>query len=72
MESAHEEDSSSQTLTNVHAPDCRYSLPDRVDVLTVAGELDTERCRRCRSLDSRLPKNLRAPRVRRLERRLAS
>ncbi len=67
-----EELSSAQTLTNLHARDCRYSLPDRVDVLTVAGELDTERCPRCRFLDRRLPKHPRLQRVRRLERRLAS
>jgi hypothetical protein len=72
MALANEDLSSAQTLTNVHAPDCRYSLPDRVDVLTVAGELDTERCPRCRSLGSRLPKNPPTERVRRLERRLAS
>ena len=61
-----------ETLANLHAPDCRYSLPDRVDVLTVAGELDPERCPRCCYLGSRLPKVLARPRVRRLERSLAS
>ena len=69
---ANEDFSSEQTLTDIHTLDCRYSLPERVDVLTVAGELDTERCPRCRSLGSRLPKSPRAERVRRLERRLAS
>lgn len=55
-----------QTLTNVHAPDCRYSLPARVDVFTVAGELDPERCPRCRYLAKRLPKGRERVRQRRL------
>ena len=63
---------SPETLATLHAPDCRYSLPERVDVRTVAGELDPERCPRCRYLGSRLPKVLSRPRLRRLERRLAS
>jgi hypothetical protein len=63
---------SPETLATLHAPHCRYSLPDRVDVRTVAGELDPERCPRCRYLGSRLPKVLARPRVRRLERCLAS
>jgi hypothetical protein len=63
---------SPETLANLHASNCRYSLPDRVDVLTVAGELDAERCPRCRYLGSRLPKVMARPRLRRLERRLAS
>jgi hypothetical protein len=45
---------SPQTLGTAHAPGCRYSIPDQVDVLTVAGELDPARCSRCRYLSGLL------------------
>ena len=49
-----EEELSPQTLGNAHARDCRYSMPDHVDVRTVAGELDPARCSRCRYLSGLL------------------
>ena len=42
------------TLGTAHAPACRYSMPDQVNVDTVACELDVERCGRCRYLSGLL------------------
>jgi hypothetical protein len=48
------EELSPKTLGTALAPDCRYSIPDQVDVRTVAGELDPARCSRCRYLSGLL------------------
>jgi hypothetical protein len=42
------------TLGTAHAPACRYSMPDQVNVDTVACVLDVERCGRCRYLSGLL------------------
>ena len=44
------------TLGGMHVPGCRYSLPSRIDVHTLARRLDAERCPRCRDLAARLPR----------------